>query len=317
MKFLVILICLLINHFWRKERFLPGSSWLSSYTSGVRRLFARLPGLLAHPLLLVLVLLLIPSLALYGLIWLAEDLLLGLLTVLLHIVVVLLALDRVSMVDLVQRYLTHWRAGDYEGAYLLLQRQSDGRVEGSFAGYAGLHRKFCQMLLASYFERLFVVVFWYMLLGPVGVLWYALARCLACMEGVQGAVSWQQDSGAAGLVSKLIFIFEWAPARLLSLTFSMAGDFVASFSRLRDRFLSLVPGLDLVKICALAALGSVSVRLQAAFECSRVIDPSMFDGESYPQWAARQLEELLSLLQRSQVIWISVLALLTLYEAGL
>ncbi len=330
MKFLVIVVCLLINHYWRKDRVLPGDAWFVNYQRWLRENLLRLPeNVRQHEVIYPLTILFIPIAIFYGFSWAAAGVLLNFITLGLHVLVLLLAFDRINIVQLTQRYLALWRAGNFEAAYTLIQEQSRDRVEGSFAEYRSLHQKFCDLLIASYLERLFVVMFWYLLLGPAGVLLYAMARLYCLHEGYMHAEKWHEGNDATSLMLRLVYILEWPVARAMGLTFSLAGDFVASFSRLRESFMTDIPALRLVRLCAVAALGSVSVRLHSEIRPAAAADESSAGDiddivtgkvepldEGFCEWAARQLEELLSLLVRSQVIWVAVLALLAVYGFG-
>jgi len=321
MKFLVVLVCLLINHHWRENRKFSGESWFPAFQSWLSARLMQIPvAVNRFEIVFPAALLLLPAILLTIVLWISKGVLLGFLTLALHILVLLFAFDRLNIIQLSRQYLTHWRAGDYEGAWRWLEQQTSDRFEGSFTEYSGLHQTFYDFLVASYFERLFVVIFWYLLLGPAGVLIYTLARLYCAREVCSRSLTGQKDGNGGALILRLMFILEWLPARGLALTFAFAGDFVAAFNRLKEHFLSHAPALQLVKACAVDASGSSSIRMPIDFDRAVVLENAGTKGmagpahtESYPEWAARQVEELLSLMLRSQVIWISAMALLTLY----
>jgi len=324
MKFLVVLVCLLINHYWREDRKFSGESWFPGFQRWLSARLMQFPAVVKRfDVVFPAALLLLPAILLTIVLWISNGVLLGFITLALHILVLLFALDRLNIIQLSRQYLTHWRSGDYEGAWLLLEEQAPDRFEGSFAEYSGLHQKFYDFLVASYFERLFVVIFWYLLLGPAGVLLYTIGRLYCVSEAGSGSSRWQEEGGAAALILRLLFILEWLPARGLAMTFSLAGDFVAAFNRLKEYFLSQAPAFEVVKACAVDASGSSSVRMPMNFDTAVVAENAGMTGtavtenpESYPEWAVRRTEELLSLMLRSQVIWISAMALLTVYGFG-
>jgi AmpE protein len=314
MKFLVVLICLLINHYWREQRNISAEAWFPAFQSWLGARLKQVPAVAVRfELVFPAALLLLPLLLLVLVLWVSAGLMLGFVTLALHILVLLIAFDRLNIIHLSGQYLSQWRAGDYEGAWRLLEEQAPDRFAGSFVEYSGLHKKFFEVVVASYFERLFAVIFWYLLLGPIGVLLYAAARLIARNES-ENESTWQD-----ALIPRLVFILEWLPARALALTFSLAGDFVAAFHRLRENFLSQAPAQELVKACAIDASESSLLRTSVKYE--ELAPTATFAGGmespgSYPQGAARQIDELLSLMFRSQVIWLTVLALLTVYGFG-
>ncbi|GEM_PF-123714 len=336
MKFLVVLICLLINHYWREQRKFSGESWFPVFQRWLSGRVKQLPAAInRYDIVFPAALLLLPAMLLTLVLWISSGVLLGFITLAIHILVLLFALDRLNLIQLSRQYLARWHAGDYEGAWLLLEQQAPDRFEGNFTEYSGLHQKFYDFLVASYFERLFVVIFWYLLLGPVGVLIYTLGRLYYANAACSGSLRWQEDGGAEALIARLVFILEWLPARALALTFALAGDFVAAFNRLQESFLSLTSALELVKACAVDASGSSSMRMLVRLDSIEEGDNAGITGatgatgvtgaageagaesvESYPEWAARRVEELMSLMLRSQVIWISAMALLTVYGFG-
>lgn len=362
MKFLVVLVCLLINHYLREQRKFSGESWFPAFQRWLNARVTQLPvAFNRYEIVFPAALMLLPASLLYLVLWISDGVLLGFVTLALHVLVLLFAFDRLNVIQLSHQYLAHWRAGDYEGAWRLLKQQAPERFEGSsfaeysglhqeYSGlpqdsglhqkssgvhqkYSGLHQKFYDFLVASYFERLFVVIFWYLLLGPAGVLLYTLARLYCASESCVRSLRGQGDGGAGALILRLVFILEWLPARALALTFSLAGDFVAAFNRLQETFFSQTQALEMVKACAVDASGSSSIRVPVNLDAALVAvanaganvganvgasvgisaTTGMDAAESYPDWAACRIEELMSLMLRSQVIWISAMALLTVY----
>lgn len=327
MKFLVILLVLAINHYWVRDRdllddtlFVRLQNWLylhlAGFTEGVPGRNWMLPALL----------LVLPTVVLLFILALFHGVLLGLVTLVIHVAVLLVLFDRINMTSFTARYLERWRAGDYEGAFLQLQQRELQPALDTCADIPTLHDEFCRFLISSYFERLFAVVFWYLVLGPTGALFYHLA--MLCRDKVWQLPGREEDQW----ISRLVYVMEWVPARLLGLTFSLAGDFVAAFRRLNEVIMDMDRGaLNLVHACALAAVGFAhktmlvqdSNTVNAAGRSERdavtmivVEAEGEVDERVFALRAAQQAEDLLGLLNRSQVIWLSVLALLALYGIG-
>ncbi|MDP1931357.1 MAG: regulatory signaling modulator protein AmpE [Gammaproteobacteria bacterium] len=323
MKFLVILLALAVNHYWTRDRDILNDSWFVRFQGWLTERTNEFPERLArHTLLYPALVLLLPAALLGVVLWLVDGVAFGLVTLLVHVGVLLALFDRVNVNTLTGRYLDLWRAENYEGAFLLLQERWHQVSLDNCDDRAMLHEEFCRFLMSSYFERLFAVLFWYLLLGPTGALFYHLAFLYRSRV-------WQHSATEEGeLVLRLAYVLEWVPARLLALTFSLAGDFVGAFARLREVVMDMDrSAISVVHTCALAALGSsermVLVRDSAADDGTAdpvttvLIDAeSAVDEHTLGVRAARQVEELLALLNRSQVIWVSVLAIMALYGTG-
>ena len=323
MKFRVILLALAVNHYWTRDREILNDSWFVRFQGWLTERTRELPEQLAqHSVLYPALVLLLPTLILVVVLLLVDGVAFGLVTLLVHVGVLLALFDRVNVNALTSRYLELWRAENYEGAFLLLRERWHQVALDNCDDRAMLHEEFSRFLMSSYFERLFAVVFWYLLLGPAGALFYHLAFLYRSRV-------WQHsDSAETELVMRLAYLLEWVPARLLALTFSLAGDFVSAFARLREVVLDMDRGaVNIVHTCALAALGSSErvVLVRDSVVDDEETDPvttvlidaeTAVDEHTLGVRSARQLEEMLALLNRSQIIWVSILALLALYGIG-
>lgn len=308
MKFLVILICLIVNHFWlgRFDRFDDG--WFFRFRRLADRLAAGVAGL--RPLGW-----LVPLLAVYGLPLLLLGLLLlalegrglGIPTMLAHILVLLVAFDRTQPGRLARRFLDKWRGDDLEGCALYLR--SELRLTGDIEAddREGLVRFFEKQLAYRWFEKMFVVFFWYMLAGPMGV--------AVCYVSYQLRDSRGEDPpGRRELVAAAVGLLEWAPLRLLGLTLCLAGNFVRCFERVKDGFWRFGGGTD----SASALHGYASAALHGLTPPEEEGEPaSADDGANAAGYLARaararQTDALHALLLRSQVIWLGAFALLTI-----
>jgi len=319
MTFLVILLALLINHYWRRDTEILSDDWFVALQSSLRtRVQALHPEASTPGPLYPFLLLCLPPLLLVLLLLVVEGALLGVLTMLIHVAVLLAMFDRVSLRSFADAYLSRWRSGNFEGAFLLLQARWKQLVLDNAGDRDAVHEQFCRYIVSSSFERLFAVVFWYLVLGPAAALLYHLT-VLYRSRGVQ-----DHDSEAGALILRLGYLLEWAPARLLALTFSLAGDFVAAFARVRELLLDTdCSAVSLVLDCALAAAGSAQrtmfVKESAAGDSVDTVliesdEPG--DNSGAALRAAQQAEDLLALLQRSQIIWVALLAVLAVYGAG-
>jgi membrane protein required for beta-lactamase induction len=73
-------------------------------------------------------------------------------------------------------------------------------------------------------QRLFAVIFWFLILGPLGALLYRLACHLTKIDLVE-----EDDTNGTDLFrygcQRLLFILDWLPSRLITASFALAGNF--------------------------------------------------------------------------------------------
>ncbi len=319
MSFLVILLALLINHYWQRDKPILADDWFPPLQ---RRLRQRVQAMAPQqpepgPLYPVLLLGLLPALVIVALL-LVQGALLGVVTLVLHIGLLLLMFEQQSLRRVSAAYLDRWRAGNYHAAFLLLQERWPALALDNATQRQAVHEQFCRYLIGSAVERLFAVVFWYLVLGPAAAVLYHLT-----VLHRQYCAS-EQDTQAGRFIQRLIVILEWVPARLLALSFCLTGDFVAAFSRLRELWRDAdLSAVELVLGCALAAVDTAQRTLFVkeseqgdAVDTVLVAADDAGDFALTPIRAAQQAEDLLGLLQRSQFLWVSLLAILAVASVG-
>lgn len=320
MKFLAVLTTFLINHYWKRDRYGLDDRWFFSFRDWLSGQMHRQPGSQRRWWLFLALLLLVPTLLLALLLLMLDGVALGLPVFLIHLFVLLTLFGHSNIAEVTARYLQFWRAANYESALQQLQQHWHQVSLDNCDNHEQLHEEFCRFLVADFFQRVFAVVFWYLLLGPAGALFYHLV--LQCRDRAWSNAGTEETE----LIARLAYLLEWVPARLLAVTFALTGDFVAAFERLRatifDRDRSAV---SLVHSCVLAAINADRAVL---VQESQIPDASAADeavtavvlevnegiGEgAFRLRSARQVSEILGLMQRSQVVWVALLALMTLY----
>jgi len=317
MKFLVILAALLINHYWTRDRVLPGDSWFDRLQAFLLSQSLRFESANAKQVLTVVGLLL-PSCILLILLWLFEGVWFGFASFCIHAALLLALFDPLHLRTWAQRYLTHWRQGDFEGAYLTLQERHPKLGLENSDDQEAVHILCTRFLLNNSFERLFAILFWYLVLGPAGALTYfslVQMRGLGCRDQ---SVDFEQ-----AWLKRLEFVLEWVPARLLGLTFALAGQFEPTFSCLR-RYVVEAGGTarEVIFVCANAAMGRIQKTMlvhnsEDGGALNTLVIDMEGDGEQLStEQYAQQIEDVLGLMDRSQIIWVSALALLAVYGIG-
>ncbi|MEQ8955733.1 MAG: regulatory signaling modulator protein AmpE [Gammaproteobacteria bacterium] len=296
MKFLVILVCLTINYLWLKDVdrfddswFFRLRSWLQETTSkfGDRPNGWLLPVALTYVLLLGL---------LAFVLWLANGLVFGIATMLVHIMVVLIAFDRTQPGMMAREYLDRLGAqGDQEARDYLQQemRCSEPVPEPRDQ----MTRMFGRLLIHRAFERMFVMFFWYMLAGAPGVVFTYISYQM------QDSHREDQEQNEVQFIASIIGLLEWIPMRLLALTFSLAGNFVQCFESLKRNFWETDLHVD----------NGALLHDYASCALSGIVE--MGSGpESGTDREAIEISALQGLLERSQAIWLTVLAAITLLD---
>lgn len=305
MYFLVILICLTINYIWLKDLDRFSDAWFFQFQAWVDRTTADID--VQSPfnwLLPILIVYGLPLLAVGLLLIIFDGVLVGMLVMLVHIVVLLIAFDRTQPGQLATNFLALWRQGDLTASRNYLQKElATGDSDLQDASSDELVSYFRKQLTYRCFEKMFVVFFWYMVTGPLGVMFcyvtYQLRDSGTCSE-----------VGAAKHSNRvLIRILEWIPMRLLVLSFSLAGNFVKCFRRFREMLWDFSLDTDYAE-----SLHEFAGAALYGMETGEGNDSA--DNGSVPSkqsQVAADIEALQALLERSQLIWLTVLALITVF----
>lgn len=302
MKFLVILICLTINYLWLKDSDRFDDSWFFRFRSRMEAVTSNIAGKISSGWLLGMIAIYAVLLVFLAFIlFLTGDRLFGLLTMLVHILVLLVAFDRTQPGKLASDFLEKWKAGDMEGCMLYLQQKLPTSEIPNTANEEELGKYFSKQLIYRCFEKMFVMFFWYMIAGPIGILF--------CYVSYQLRDSHTQDQldSQVNLVALIIRFLEWIPIRLLAIAFCLAGNFVKCFEKVKGSFWDFSSETDYSDLL----YGYAACALSGMINDDRV-DAESDEGESEYSPEVAEIEALLGLLERSQAIWLSVLALITI-----
>ena len=332
MKFLVILICLALNHFWLRDYDRFDDRWFFRFRENMEATVRRFAGNSAPWQAALALVYLLPLLLLLLVLRLVDGSAFGLPTMLVHILIVLIAFDRTQPGRLSREFIALWSKGDQAAVTAFLQHNFRGADDQQFADAVEAGPYFRKHLVYRFFERMFVQFFWYIAAGPAGVLIsytsYQLrdsaqlrdsmvsgssddakdAEDEAGDEGEQQENPSQTHPKAIETIETIVHLLEWIPLRLVALSFSLTGNFVHCFAALRKSFLEFGREIDnaglLYNFADLALFGGIP-RNDAQAE------PDDSDHQ------AQEIESLQALLERCQLLWLGLLALFTVFSPAI
>lgn len=236
----------------------------------------------------------IPSIIIGGTFVYLEDRLWGFPAIVLEIALLLYILSHADFQRHVTQYQNDLADGDIQGAYLCAEQYlSVPEIELSDE-LAQMHDQVSHTILFRWFEFFFLMVFWFLILGVPGLLlaWFSLqySQLVHCGERAWRPLHW----------------LEWLPARLLGLTFALAGNFVHGISIWKSSLWKWRVPAD--KILYHVALASLTVRSKEG----KAVHVELKNAELNTKDACAQMTELQSLHIRSASIWLVIIALITI-----
>ncbi|WP_421682360.1 regulatory signaling modulator protein AmpE [Stutzerimonas urumqiensis] len=239
MSFLVLLLVLFVEKFSGLRRLVQRDGPWARALAGceARGWTERMPWLALG--LLVLVPAIVAALVVQSI----EPIAYGWLALPLHLLILLYSLGRGDVRREVGPFEAAWRRSDEQGAALAAQR--DLGIEAADPGE--LLARVRTYLLGEAFQGLFVVMFWYVLLGPAVALAYRLIAL---------AQAYGRGEPMIERARQLRHAFEWLPARVLATSFALVGDFSAVNRALLPLLLDwYVSSRQLVALTGCAAIG--------------------------------------------------------------
>ena len=156
-------------------------------------------------------------------------------------------------------------------------------------------------VLSQSLERIFGVIFWFAILGPVGAVLFRAGNLLANI--VIG--SEEEREGFVKAVTRLNGILIWAPARLTALGFAVMGNFEDALHNWQARSDELDADWIDSSNEALVASGMGALRLMI---------PAEGDDSQTSEIAVDPIRASMGLVWRTLVVWLVIIALLTLAD---
>lgn len=221
MKFFVMLSVLLLRNFYGQKLTLPLDKGFNNWQVFVAKRLEQNLGSSAVFLLSVMPWVLL----LWLLLWWLDGVYWYLPVLGLHLLTVFYALGRRCDLVWIGRYMVAWRKADFQAASYYAVEILGEPVQTEDA--KNLHARVVSRLVVFAFDRLFLVLFWYLLLGPVGALMARLteqAITNARREANQLVINEEQSlTCCEEQVVHFQRVMQWPAARLMGLTLGLTG----------------------------------------------------------------------------------------------
>lgn len=282
MEFLAVVTVLIVIQVWGHGAVIQRDDWVDST-------YRRLQAVKDHRWRLA-ILILLPVVAVILVDGVLTGVLFGLPLLLFYIAVLLYALGRGDFTSELDLYVAAWQRGDLESAYEHACQLEDFDGSASMHNAAELHEQVRRAIFYEGFERWFVVVFWFVLLGPAAALLYRLCKIMDSRIG--------SDASEQSLLDQMVFYIEWLPARSLALTFAIVGDFERGIQAVAPVAVDASPAGEVLHVTGSAVLsGDIGAAISE---------------QQFTEQAEAELRSAQKILSRSVFCWLVFLALLQL-----
>ncbi|WP_020207952.1 regulatory signaling modulator protein AmpE [Gilvimarinus chinensis] len=297
MAFLSVVIVLLLVQWWGSAKILHQDLWFLKFWQWLERnVSLPVPFCImlsvAVPVLVVALLL----------VWL-DGYAGGLWLLLVNVVVLLYSLGRGQFSEPLHEYIDAAHCGQSaKAAHIVETMNLDPHLRSNSQeeSWVGLNHDALRVFSYRGFERMFAVLFWFLLAGAAGALAYRLVVIL-----------WSQmlqvNHKGAPVVTKMIVWIEWPAACLMGLSWALVGNFDACVKSLRQGVLSLSePTPSYLARVLRGALGdevAEQTKTQATATQTVTVEPS---------YSLSLVEQIGSMFSRALLLWVVVAAIVTL-----
>ncbi|MGH1469791.1 MAG: regulatory signaling modulator protein AmpE [Cellvibrionaceae bacterium] len=303
MIFLSVIIVFLIVQWWGSSTPFHSDQWFRDWHSRMDEVtfLKKNEGLVFAASILGPVLLLLGIIAIVGSVanWLL---------IIIFVPVLLYSLGRGEFTEPANDYLFAWNEKNWEKAlenyflinqFLVSETQDSGDVseqrvnaeepivediDFEYGDWVSLNHAMLKSIIYKGFESLFAVLFWFILLGPVGALIYRLVSLFTLQVTNEEQVQ----------AKRWLWLLEWPAVRILGATFALTGSFVGCIKSWQEKLL-----------CAESTTTQV---LEHYVNGALDIDESV---QLIDVLTQREFKEIISLYSRTLIFWVCLLAVLT------
>jgi len=280
MIFLTIVICLLLEHFFDINQYIKRASWFNCYAKCGQAWLNKTP--LTQTYVQYAVLLLGLPIVVIVIQWLISGWWYGFFELLFSVVVLLYCLGPRNINHELPDYYDARQDEALDKAHDFCKEVlgiSVVKKEGA------INRAVTKAIFSQSNNSIFAVLFWFIILGPVGAALYRIISLLK-ENPVNGDTNGQFSAS-------LLAILDWIPVRLMGIIFALVGEFNLTF---KYWFMHLLAGLskneEFISNSGLAALG-----IEADERAKADVDEN---------------RDAVNLVNRSLIVYVVILALLTL-----
>jgi AmpE protein len=275
MALISIIIGLLFDRAFRHLHDLRDLSWFEYYTATVTR-FVRANGVVQ-----IVAVLIVPVAVIAAIQHLMGDFLFQLPYLVFAVLVFAYCLGPACLSSDIEFYLDARRLGDEDEALhyagVLTERAASTSPDQQTSDVT-------RAILHVANERIFAVIFWFAIFGPAGAVLYRLTTSLSKQDSTNDSLS--------AVATLFQAVLTWMPARMLAMGYALTGHFDGALQAYRNRPYESDLALENYDVLVNTGLGALRDQ-EATDEISSIT-------------SARNL------VMRSILIWIAVLALLTL-----
>lgn len=281
MKLIIILLCLWLDHYMHVGSKGRQQHFFNVYENFLKKMLGSMK-IWEGPISLVIVAL--PVLLIVGLLQLFGMFYSELVDLLLGVAVLLFCLGSSPLQYKLECYLNPKEGKAAEDEAELKAYIKDAGINSK----DGFYRTVTDLLFWQSNERLFAIVFWFLILGPFGAIAYRL-------------ISWFHDNALHGesLYDKqaqhMATVYHWAawiPARLVALSYTLVGNFMGSFDTWMKLAVQPSVGEEILVDCGDASLG---------------VDKSSANTAN-----KAENDSAMRLIQRALLVWVLIIAVATL-----
>jgi AmpE protein len=282
MYFIAVLIMFGMLQYWGSFASFQKDAWFF-------QILEKSQAAISHNGFVYVISVLLPCLFLVAVLVSIRDWMWGFVSLLLAVAVLVYALGRKEYTALMNEYVKAWKQGEYEKLPVIMAQLDDSYSADLGEGLQRNHVEARESYIYAAFEGLFVVLFWFVLLGPAGALLYRLNSFYVAKT------QWK-------VAHDIQAILERPAAFVLGLTFALMGDFgraIPTWST--TAFNRGMTAKNVVHANALAAIGLDMDWLKGEFNEKHTLAEQgvLVDGE---------IESLINLVRRSLIFAVFLMA---------
>ena len=281
MLLLVVVCALLLIQIWGSGAPLHRDQWFYSLLAK----FNKNANLAAMPLGTFCVVLVLACVAVLLVSSLLADIS-GWLSAVFGVLVLVYSMGRGQFSEPAKDYISAWQQKDWQAAVKAAHRVDVNDHDIEPDDWSELNHSMVSALAYRGFERIFTVLFWYALAGVVGALAYRLIALFTNYTESPKDEEWAQ---------RLLWYLEWPVARLFGLSLAVTGNFASCFTRFQQYLTCAKTSTQ--ELLVYFVESSLNVTASEALDA---------------RCGEKELTELLQLYSRTMVLWLCVIAVVTL-----